>query len=98
MKTKLVTFLCIAALGLCSISPASASQPGDSAAAVTDVILVRPLCFAATIIGSALFVVALPVSIPSRSVKKTGRILVAKPARATFTRPVGDFGGADMDD
>ena len=42
-------------------------------------------------LGSAIFVVALPVAAISKSVKKTADTLVAKPAKATFTRPLGDM-------
>jgi hypothetical protein len=46
---------------------------------------------AVTIAGTALFVAILPITAVSRSVKKTGQILVTNPAKATFTRPVGEF-------
>jgi hypothetical protein len=36
-------------------------------------------------------VVALPAALLSKSVKKTADVLVVKPAKATFTRPVGDM-------
>jgi hypothetical protein len=55
------------------------------------VALVRPGCFLATIVGSAVFVVALPFAAASGSVKSTADTLVLGPANATFTRPVGDF-------
>jgi hypothetical protein len=44
-----------------------------------------------TIIGSALFVVSLPVAIPAQSVEKVAHTLVVTPAEDTFTRPLGDF-------
>ncbi len=58
---------------------------------IADVTLVRPGCFIATIIGSVFFVVALPFSAASGSVKETAATLVVQPAQATFSRPVGDF-------
>jgi hypothetical protein len=99
MKTKLITLLCIAAISFLSLPSAIGADSEtrvsgadvDSAAAVTDVIIVRPVCFAATIIGAAFFVISLPASLPSRSVKKTADTLIGRPARATFSRPVGDF-------
>ena len=56
-----------------------------------DAIVVRPACLVATVVGSAAFVVALPAALFSKSVKKTANTLVVKPAKATFTRPVGDM-------
>jgi len=89
MKTKLLTALCALTL-LSSITPAAA-EDDKSLDALADVALVRPGCFVATVGGAALFVVCLPFAAMSKSVKKTAHALVVTPARATFTRPVGDF-------
>ena len=56
-----------------------------------DVLVVRPACLVATVVGSAVFVVALPAAAMSKSVKKAADTLVVKPANATFTRPLGDM-------
>lgn len=64
-------------------------------AVVADVVLARPCWLVATVVGTALFVATLPVSALSRSVDKTARTLVVKPAHATFTRPLGDFSTVD---
>ena len=61
--------------------------------ATMDVVLVRPVSLAATVVGTAIFIVSLPFSIPSQSVGVTARTLVAEPFNYTFTRPVGDFSG-----
>jgi hypothetical protein len=37
------------------------------------------------------FVAVLPIAALSRSVHRTAHVLVVKPARATFTRPLGDL-------
>ena len=60
-------------------------------AVAADAIVVRPLSFVATVIGSALFVVSLPVALISQSTSQTAEALVLRPARATFTRPMGDL-------
>jgi hypothetical protein len=90
MKTKLITGLCVA-LVLGMATPCLASNDEGSLNAIADVTVVRPGCFVATVIGSAFFVVALPFAAISKSVKKTANTLVVKPAKATFTRPVGDM-------
>jgi hypothetical protein len=54
-------------------------------------VVARPACFAATVVGSAFFVVALPFALASKSVNRAAEALVVKPAKATFTRPLGDF-------
>ena len=95
MKTKLLTAICALTL-LSSATPAFAED--RSLDVVFDVGLVRPGCFIVTVAGSALFVVILPISTVSRSVKKTAHTLVVIPARATFTRPVGDFQALEDDE
>jgi len=47
------------------------------------------------LIGSAFFIIALPIAAMSHSVKKTADTLVVAPAQATFTRPIGDFSSLD---
>ncbi len=91
MKTKLITAVCAAAIGCLSASSAQAYTQSDPTAVAADALLGRPLCFAATVVGSAIFVVSLPVAIPSKSVHSAAETLVVKPARATFIRPLGDF-------
>ena len=90
MKTKLLTVVCVTVIGLCSVNAgrASGTEPG---AIVCDLAVVRPGCFIATVVCSAVFVVALPVAVISGSVKETADTLVVQPAKATFTRPIGDF-------
>jgi hypothetical protein len=90
MKTKILLVLCAIMMGLGSINPARASVD-NSLEVVGDLALVRPGCFLVTIVGSAVFVVALPFAVTSGSVKKTADTLVVHPAEATFTRPLGDF-------
>lgn len=90
MKSKLLTIACLLAVTFTSVntSRADSDDPLDT---VADIGLVRPGCFLATILGSAVFVIALPITATSGSIKSTAHTLVGKPAAATFTRPVGDF-------
>jgi len=89
MKTKWITALCVLAVVFSTAIPARASD--NSVEVISDALVVRPGCLAATIVGSVLFLVALPVAATSGSVKKTAHTLVVTPAKATFTRPLGDF-------
>jgi len=89
MKTKLLTALCALAV-LSTATPASAGEE-KSLEALADVALVRPGCLVATVGGTALFIITLPFAAMSKSVKKTAHNLVVYPAKATFTRPIGDF-------
>ena len=91
MKTKHVTLLCALAIGLCSVTSGYALDNGSPEAVVVDTVVARPACFVVTVVGSAFFVVALPFAAISKSTKKTAQALVVKPAKATFTRPLGNF-------
>jgi hypothetical protein len=91
MKTRFLTVLCTLAILLAHVPPASAMEDGSPEAIAADIIVVRPACFVMTIIGSALFVVALPVAAISHSTHATADALVVKPAHATFTRPWGNM-------
>ncbi len=72
-------------------STAAFADYSDGLYVVGDVALARPVGLAATIIGGAIFVVCLPFSLPSGSVKSTADALVVEPFRFTFKRPLGDF-------
>ncbi len=65
----------------------------DPVEVAADALVVRPVGIAATAVGAAIFVVALPFAAISGDVNRTGRALVGAPARFTFKRRLGDFGG-----
>jgi hypothetical protein len=91
MKTRLVTVICALAISWAGVTPSYALSDGSPEAIAADVLVGRPACFVATVVGSAIFVVALPFAAMSKSTKKTAEALVTKPAKATFTRPLGEF-------
>jgi hypothetical protein len=90
MKTKLITALCAVAILSMGANSATAASDDDLKVAA-DTLVVRPVCLAATVVGTGLFVVSLPIAAISRSIKKTAHFLVIRPARATFTRRLGDM-------
>ncbi len=69
--------------------PAFGKEPDIPVTA--DILIVRPVSLAATVVGTALFFVSLPFSIPSDSVETVAKKLVEEPFRYTFMRPVGGF-------
>jgi hypothetical protein len=91
-KTRLSTVVtCVMAITLSATTPALASGSSDPASVLVDVLVARPISFAVTTVGSALFVVSLPFAAASRSTHETAETLVVGPARDLFTRPVGDL-------
>ena len=89
MRIRISTFVLMLAIGT-THSFGSDRQPSPEAMAA-DALIGRPLCFAATVLGAAMFVVALPVAAITKSVNKTAKTLVGTPADATFRRPLGEF-------
>jgi len=81
----------LSALILSTTTPAFASGGADPTYVAVDVLVARPISFAATVVGSALFVVSLPVAAISHSVKTTSNVLVVAPAKDVFVRPIGDL-------
>jgi hypothetical protein len=91
MKTKVITILCTATLLLATATPTFAGPSRDPDVVAADVVVMRPALLAATVVGSAIFIVSLPAAALSKSIKSTANALVVAPAKATFTRPLGDF-------
>ena len=85
-----MTSACLLAVMLAFVRPALAYEH-DSVAVAADALVARPVCLVATIVGSAIFVIALPVAATSGSIGPTADTLVGMPAWATFKRPLGDF-------
>jgi hypothetical protein len=69
--------------------PATTQEAPSSFWMASDAALGRPLGLAATILGTTLFVVTLPFTVPSGSVSEAGHGLVVVPGGWTFVRPMG---------
>jgi hypothetical protein len=63
----------------------------EGPAMVLDLVIVRPLGLAATLIGTAFFVVALPFEAATRDFATPAHYLIVEPARFTFERRLGDL-------
>ena len=86
-----VFFLCAAHLVHAAEDSSYTARSEDVSAEVmiVDGLLLRPAGIVATVLGTAVFVVTLPFSIPTRSVDKAAQKLIVDPARYTFVRPLG---------
>lgn len=100
MKARLITSLCIVALGWAGTtssfaqetqSPAPKEKQPSTVVKAADAVFVRPICFASTVVGSTLFLVSWPVTAALKKSKPAAESLVIHPARATFKRPLGDM-------
>ena len=90
-------------VGVLLLMAMSAAQADDTVSGdratdmVVDVVVMRPLGLVATVLGTALTVVALPFTIPSGSVGESAQAFIVKPAEYTFKRPLGDFSNDSED-
>ncbi len=90
MKAAATLFVALALVIASGVSgPAFGKEPDIPVPA--DILIVRPVSLAATVVGTALFIVSLPFSIPSDSVETVAKKLVEEPFRYTFMRPIGGF-------
>lgn len=63
-----------------------------------DILFVRPLGLAATVLGVGIFVFSLPFTLPSGSVGTAARALIGEPAQYTFARPLGQSQAKPIED
>jgi hypothetical protein len=56
-----------------------------------DGFVVRPIGFVSTVLGTGAWIVTLPFSALGGNVGEAAQELIVRPARFTFTRPLGDF-------
>lgn len=88
MGRMILTIFVVIAVA-CVSAPAFAASEADDAAVLVDVILVRPVGLAAVIVGTAVFIVSLPFTIPAGGVSTAARVLISEPFAYTFVRPIG---------
>jgi hypothetical protein len=55
-----------------------------------DLLIARPFGIAAWIIGTGVFILSLPFTIPTRSVEEAAQMLVVKPFKFSFEREFSD--------
>lgn len=95
---KLITAILLAAT-LSSAAPAHAmnmeGEKPSSTAIMFDLLLTRPLGLVATAVGTTVFIVGLPFTIPTGSVGLAAERLIADPLKFTFRRPVGEIDNTD---
>jgi hypothetical protein len=56
-----------------------------------DGFVVRPISFVSTVLGTGAWIVTLPFSALGGNAGEAAQELIVRPARFTFTRPLGDF-------
>lgn len=93
MVVLLAISLLIVPLGVSAEMDAAmgGNKDADAGKMAADVFVLRPLGFVSTIFGCAVYVVALPFSLPGGNHNEVFETTIAEPAKFTFKRGVGDF-------
>ena len=89
--TLVIVLLCMTGLAGAK-TPYTTDDKAEDASAeaiILDTLVLRPIGLAATVAGTAMFVVSLPFSLLTRRVDKAAQKLVVEPGKYTFTRPLG---------
>lgn len=94
IQKKIVPSILAASLLLPSVQAFAKAQavedePPSAFAMVPDLLVLRPVGMALTVVGAVIFVVSLPFTAPTGGVKQAGTVLVADPAKFTFARCLG---------
>ena len=96
-KYRSVCILVAACLMVMVAAPAPAAEGGTdyettAEGMVVDLMVLRPLGLAATVLGVSVFFLTLPFTFAGRADHDAARKLVVEPATYTFTRPLGHPG------
>lgn len=95
-KQSMILFVVLTLVAVPLGGAALAQEPGildekSGDAMAADLLLVRPVGIAASLLGSVFFIVSLPFSAMGGNTEEAYQKLVADPARHTFKRPLGEF-------
>jgi len=93
MKNVLIVLLALVLAGgaLCSDGWAqSVGSTTEDELNLLDLLIARPAGIGAGIVGTGIFIVTLPFTIPTRSVDKASKILISNPFHFSFSRKFPD--------
>jgi hypothetical protein len=87
---KMTISILLIALTVLAFNSVALAAP-SAGAVVADLLVLRPLGFAGTVLGGAAFVVSLPVTLATHKVQPVEETLVERPFDYTFERPLGQM-------
>jgi hypothetical protein len=91
VRRGIVALLVVSMIAITVCPLAQAQQdPTTDELNMLDLFVARPIGVASGIVGTALFVVALPFTIPAGGVNKAAKMLIVEPFRFSFTREFPD--------
>lgn len=92
MAVLTVSFLLFFHLAPVAVAQDHYESMGDKGGYMAaDLVILRPMGIIATAVGSLVYVISLPFSIPGGNQDEAFQKLVADPANYTFQRPLGEM-------
>ena len=93
IKRLIAVWVGMILLASISITPLSAAEPAEPSPdeVAADLLFVRPVALCSIVVGSVIFVVFLPFTIPTGNLSLAGRKLVVAPVKYTFKKPLGEL-------
>lgn len=85
----MASMLALSPLSFAENSIGAVGEDPSALAMGTDLLLVRPVLLATTVVGSAIWLVSLPFSAAGGNMKQAADTLVIGPGEATFVRCLG---------
>mgnify|MGYP001205263620 CR=1 FL=1 len=86
---SILALTCMLTAGLACAQDSPPNQTASADAVAADLLVARPGGFAATVLGTAVFIVGLPFTLINGSTEQAAQKLVVEPAQYTFARPLG---------
>jgi hypothetical protein len=80
--------------GAWALNERNIADPSTHEVNIVDLLIARPLGIVAGIMGTGIFVVSLPFTVPTGGTKEAARMFIAEPFKFSFTR---GFNEEDMD-
>lgn len=82
-------FLVVGAAAPVMAQSKNPDEDTNAGAMIVDFVIIRPLGIIATLGGTALFIITAPFAAAGGNTDQTAEQFVKRPARFTFTRPLG---------
>ncbi len=91
LKNKIVALVAVAVFSapVMAENPQAEYESPSFFAMIGDLLVARPLLLAATVVGTAVYVLSAPFAALGGNIKQTGDTLVVMPFDATFNRCLG---------
>ncbi|MBC8412683.1 MAG: hypothetical protein ISR96_06270 [Nitrospira sp.] len=88
---KKLLIMLIALVMILSSAPVFAAEV-DASNIMADTLILRPMGFLATVVGTSLFLVSYPIAKITDSEDTSYKVLIKEPVDYTFKRPIGEIG------